>query len=132
MTIHLPVSRNILTEIPKRPMGKPANGAETVNYLENYCPDWTPPLTPFNRGTGARKCEANALVVRPKAARKLCLKTILKFLSPHDPQRYRSMLKGPREELRKEIMTYRWKRATHDRAGRYWIRPVPNSTRDWS
>jgi hypothetical protein len=103
------------------------------DYLKNYCPAWSPPLTPFTRSPGARKCEANALVVRPKLARKLYLRTILKYLSPRHPQRYRSILAPHREELRKEIMTYGYRRATHDSAGRYLIRPAPNSNRpDWS
>jgi hypothetical protein len=92
-------------------------------YLRNYCPDWGPPPDARRAGTGARKCEANALVTQPKAARKLCLRTILKYLSPRDPARYRTALKEPREELRREIMRYGYSRATHDQAGRYLIRP---------
>jgi hypothetical protein len=93
------------------------------SYLRNYCPDWVAPLTPFTVGTGARKCEANALVTQPKRARKLCLRTILKYLSPRHPAQYRSRLKEPREELRREVMRYGYSRATHDQAGRYLIRP---------
>jgi hypothetical protein len=102
------------------------------DYLKNYCPDWVPPLTPFTVGTGARKCEANALVVQPKKARKLCLQNILRYLHRSDPIRYLNALKEPREELRREIKRYGWRRATHDKDGRYLIRPRPNSNRDWS
>jgi hypothetical protein len=106
--------------------------AYVQDYLRNYCPDWTPPLTPFTLGTGARKCEANALVVQPRKARKLCLATILRFLHRGDPARYWTALKAPREELRREIKRYGWRRATHDKEGRYLIRPRPNSARGWS
>jgi hypothetical protein len=93
------------------------------SYLRNYCPDWVPPTDARRPGTGARKCEANALVTQPKAARKLCLRAILEYLDRGDPARYRTALKEPREELRREIMRYGWRRATHDQAGRYLIRP---------
>jgi hypothetical protein len=93
------------------------------DYLKNYCPAWVPPIDARHPGTGARKCEANALVVQPRKARKLCLGAILKYLDRGDPARYRTALKEPREELRREIMRYGWRRATHDQAGRYLIRP---------
>jgi hypothetical protein len=67
--------------------------------------------------------EANALVVQPRKARKLCLGTILRYLHRGDPARYWTALKEPREELRREIMRYGWMRATHDKDGRYLIRP---------
>ena len=100
------------------------------DYLKDYCPDWVPPLTPFTVGTGARKCEANALVVQPKKARKLCLQNILRYLHRSDPIRYLNALKEPREELRREVMRYGWRRATHDPEGRFLIRPKSNSNRD--
>jgi len=52
---------------------------------------------------GARKVEANALVVRPDAGRKLCRDTILKYLSANAPDSYREALEEHREEARREI-----------------------------
>ena len=50
------------------------------NYLKDYCPAWVPPVDARAPGTGARKCEANALVVQPRKARKLCLAAVLRYL----------------------------------------------------
>jgi hypothetical protein len=52
---------------------------------------------------GARKVEANALVVRPEAGRKLCRYTLLKYLPADAPDSYRETLAPYREEVRKEI-----------------------------
>jgi hypothetical protein len=52
---------------------------------------------------GARKVEANALVVRPDAGRKLCRDTILKYLPSDAPDNYRETLETYREEARREI-----------------------------
>ena len=81
-------------------------------YLKNYCPDWAPPIDARRPGIGARKCEANALVVNPREARKLCLGAILKYLHRSDPIRYFIALKEPREELRREIVRHGWRRAS--------------------
>jgi hypothetical protein len=67
--------------------------------------------------------------VQPRKARKLCLGTILKYLHRGDPARYRTALKEPREQLRREIKRYGYRRATHDKEGRYLVRPRPNSYR---
>jgi hypothetical protein len=105
-------------------IGHPDHKREYVqSYLKNYCPDWVPPVDNRHPGTGARKCESNALVVRPRAARKLCLEAILRYLRRGDPACYLTALKEPREELRREIMRYGYTRATHDQAGRHLIRP---------
>ena len=53
---------------------------------------------------GARKCEANALVVNPQAGRDLMRATILKYLSPNAPDRYQERLQERREALRVEIL----------------------------
>jgi hypothetical protein len=74
-----------LDEIDHKDHGKPY----VQDYLRLYCPDWVAPATPGRPGRGARKCEANALVVQPKKARKLCLQTILKYLHRGDPAHVR-------------------------------------------
>lgn len=53
---------------------------------------------------GARKVEANALVVRPEAGRTLCRNAILKYLNDDDPARYRASLAPAREEVRQEVI----------------------------
>jgi hypothetical protein len=57
----------------------------------------------YLRAYGARKVEANALVVRPDAGRKLCRDTILKYLPADAPNRYLEELETHREEARREI-----------------------------
>jgi hypothetical protein len=53
---------------------------------------------------GERKCEANALVVRPDAGRQLCREAILKYLSEDAPKRYRASLEPYRQQVRIEIL----------------------------
>jgi hypothetical protein len=91
-----------------------------------------PPLDARAPRTGARKCEANALVVQPKKACKLCLGAILKYLHRSDPIRYSIALREPARSCGGRIKRYGWRRATHDQEGRYLIRPKPNSNRDWN
>jgi hypothetical protein len=64
-----------------------------------------PYVQDYLRAFGARKVEANALVVRPAAARELCRDAILRYLSPDAPEHYRDALKLPREELRIAIIS---------------------------
>jgi hypothetical protein len=66
------------------------------NYLRAYCTDEHGEVHP-------RKCEANALVVRPEAGRKLCRDTILKYVSREGIQRYEQALSDSRAKLRIEI-----------------------------
>ena len=54
-------------------------------YVQNYL-----------REFGPRKVEANALVVRPQAARKLCEDAIFEFISPSAPETYLKSLQEPR------------------------------------
>jgi hypothetical protein len=53
---------------------------------------------------GARKVEANALVVRPQAARELCRQTILRYLPEEAAEEYEAALREPREQLRQAII----------------------------
>ena len=52
---------------------------------------------------GARKVEANALVVRPVEGRELCRRAILRYLPEDAPGKYEASLLSPREQMRQEI-----------------------------
>lgn len=52
---------------------------------------------------GARKCEANALVVRSSAGRQLLRAAIAKYLSPDAPARYERSLAPLRRQVRAEL-----------------------------
>jgi hypothetical protein len=53
---------------------------------------------------GARKCEANALVVAPDVGRGLCRRAILEHVPPEAPDAYRGRLAFDRERLRAAIL----------------------------
>jgi hypothetical protein len=53
---------------------------------------------------GARKVEANALVVRPEAGRKLCRQAILRYLPEDAPADYQAALERHRQRLQAEIL----------------------------
>jgi len=52
---------------------------------------------------GARKVEANALVVRPQQGRQLCRDAILKYVDPDGIEAWQSDLEDAREEVRQAI-----------------------------
>ena len=52
---------------------------------------------------GARKCEANALVVAPEIGRQLCRDAILRYVDATAPQRYQRRLEGAQRALRRII-----------------------------
>ena len=52
---------------------------------------------------GARKVEANALVVRPDAGRELCRQAILKYVDPNAAKDYGAEVADLREDLRAEV-----------------------------
>ena len=54
---------------------------------------------------GVRKCEANALVVRPREGRQLCRQAIEEFLPACTVERYDARLYAVREELRIAVET---------------------------
>lgn len=58
----------------------------------------------YLREFGARKVEANALVVRPDAGRELCRQAILRYLPEDAPARYRESLRPYRRQARTEIL----------------------------
>ena len=64
-----------------------------------------PYVQDYLRRFGARKVEANALVVRPEAGRELCRQAILQYVPEDAPARYEAALREPREQLRQAIVT---------------------------
>jgi hypothetical protein len=52
---------------------------------------------------GARKVEANALVIRPVEGRELCRRAILRYLPEDAPEKYEASLLSPREQMRQGI-----------------------------
>ena len=54
---------------------------------------------------GARKCEANALVVRPERGRQLCLDAIHKYVSPDAPAQYEERMDVSRLAVKNQITT---------------------------
>ena len=64
---------------------------------------WKPYVQDYIRQYGRRKVEANALVVRPEAGRKLCEDTILGYLSQDGIEQYEQELASRRAELRLKI-----------------------------
>jgi hypothetical protein len=67
--------------------------ADTQKYIAKY---------------GARKCEANALVVRPAEGRELCRQAVERYISPAAPFEYERRLQIGRAELR-QAMTDRFR-----------------------
>lgn len=58
----------------------------------------------YLKAFGARKVEANALVVAPEAGQQLLRDTIQKYIAPDAPRQYRERLDPLREALRVEIL----------------------------
>jgi hypothetical protein len=63
-----------------------------------------PYVQDYLRQFGARKVEANALVVRPEAGRELCRQAILRYLPEDAPERYGKALERPREAVRRMVI----------------------------
>jgi hypothetical protein len=70
-------------------LADPQHKDHKKNYVQNY-------LKQF----GARKVEANALIVQPEEGRNLCLRAILKYLPASAPEDYEQRLKPLRKTLR--------------------------------
>jgi hypothetical protein len=75
-----------------RSLADPKHKDHKCGYVQRYI-----------RQFGARKVEANALVVRPEAGRRLCLDAILRYLPENAPERYQEALTPRREQVRAEI-----------------------------
>ncbi len=66
-------------------LASPSHPNHFMDYVQEYLKKY-----------GARKCEANALVIRPEAGRELCLESIQKYLGEDAEERF--------EERRQEII----------------------------
>jgi hypothetical protein len=75
-----------------RPLDDPRHPDHCKAYVQDY-------LAQF----GARKCEANALVVRPQAGRDLCRRAILRYVPADAVDAYEALLRPERENLRKAL-----------------------------
>jgi len=82
---------NLETGSGKR-LDDPRHKDHRKKYVQNY-------LKQF----GARKVEANALVVRPAEGRALCCRAIAKYISQDAPQHYRKRLETHRAALREAL-----------------------------
>ena len=76
----------------KRHLDDPRHHDHNKPYVQDY-------LARF----GARKVEANALVVRPEAGRELCRQAILRYLDEDAPERYQASLKPRRAQLQEAL-----------------------------
>lgn len=76
-----------------RSLADPRHKDHRSEYVQRYL-----------REFGARKVEANALVVRPQAGRDLCRETITKYLPEDAVSRYREGLAPHREAVRIEVL----------------------------
>jgi hypothetical protein len=70
---------------------------------ENHPDHFKPYVQNYLREFGARKVEANALVVRPLAGRKLCRNAILRYVPPTAITEFEEQLDLSREQVRREI-----------------------------
>ena len=84
---------NLATSKGEYPLDDPRHPDHRKSYVQDY-------LHRF----GARKVEANALVVRPEAGRALCRSAILRYMSADAPMHYLAVLAPYRERLRREIL----------------------------
>jgi hypothetical protein len=82
---------NLETSSGKR-LDDPKHRDHKQRYVQNYLSDY-----------GARKCEANALVVRPQAGRDLCRAAINLYVPPTAPDDYRRALEPERQKVRELI-----------------------------
>jgi hypothetical protein len=74
------------------------------NLTDKKHPDhFKPYVQDYLKRFGARKVEANALVVRPEAGRKLCRDAILHYVPAVAVARYELRLSRVREKTRREF-----------------------------
>ncbi len=76
--------------------GKHLDDPRHTDHKKAYVQDY---LTKF----GARKVEANALVVRSEAGRELCRQAILKYIDDDAPGVYEAKLAPRRDEVRRRV-----------------------------
>jgi hypothetical protein len=83
---------NLATAKGKYPLDDQRHGDHLKPYVQDYI-----------RRFGVRKVEANALVVRSEAGRRLCLDAILKYVARTAPQKYQRALAPHRKRVQAEI-----------------------------
>ena len=64
----------------------------------------------YIKNFGKRKCEANSLIVKPKEARALMEKTIIKYLKKDAPERFQKK----RDDVKKIVDDFRNKSGIND------------------
>jgi hypothetical protein len=85
--------------------GLSTGNPRTPNLEDPRHPDHAKPyVQDYLRRYGARKCEANALVVRPEAGRELCRQAIMRYLPEDATEPYEASLAPLREEVRLEVV----------------------------
>lgn len=72
---------------------------DDISHRDHY----KPYVQNYIKRYGARKVEANALVIRPISGRKLCLDAIHQFISKDELDSYEEQLASERDTLKKEI-----------------------------
>jgi hypothetical protein len=77
--------------------GKRLDDPKHHDHYKDYVQDYL-------RSFGARKVEANALIVRPDQGRELCRQAILEYLPPTAPADYQTRLQPYRDELRNALL----------------------------
>jgi len=92
------INRHRLTWIDNLDTSK-GGSLEDRNHIDHY----KPYMQNYIKQFGKRKVEANALVSRPEAGRKLCRDAILKYLPAVAPNKYQATLQLPRRKLRAEL-----------------------------
>jgi hypothetical protein len=83
---------NLATAKGKYLLDDPRHPDHDKSYVQSYLREY-----------GARKVEANALVVRPEAGRDLCRQAILRYVKLASIKRYERKLDKAREQVREEI-----------------------------
>lgn len=78
---------NLITGSGKN-LADPSHPNYNMPYVQDYLAQY-----------GARKCEANALVVRPDQARELCRQAIEKYVGPDALERFEEKRQMVRDEL---------------------------------
>jgi hypothetical protein len=74
------------------------------NLADKKHPDqFKPYVQDYLKRFGARKVEANSLVVRPEAGRKLCCDAILRYVPADAVERYEERLQEVREQAHREM-----------------------------
>jgi hypothetical protein len=83
---------NLETSNGKYPLDDQRHPDHRKPYVQDYIAEF-----------GARKCEANSLVVQPEAGRTLCLEALRRYIDDDAIAEWREQVQAAREDLRLEI-----------------------------